>query len=237
MTPEILVGLVASIFGGAFVATANQLFVRRRTAAEVRKFEAEAAKVQAETTKLLLEIGSSGKLVGVGNQDPPLGWTVWGNALESYEIGTDPEVFRSGKASGRIRSIGPADGFGTLMQTFEADQFAGSRLRMSAYVRIRNVEGWAGLWMRVDGEEGHTAFDNMFNRQLSGSSDWTYYEVVLDVDVDSLQIAFGLLLNGEGTAWIDDVAFDLVGDDVAVTDRSEIVSRAQAAPSNLKFDQ
>ena len=43
------------------------------------------------------------------------------------------------------------------MQTFKADAFRGERVRMSGYVRSKEVSDWAGLWMRVDGPQIGTA--------------------------------------------------------------------------------
>jgi hypothetical protein len=56
-----------------------------------------------------------------------------------------------------VKAKKPAiDGFGTLMQDFRAKQYVGKRVRFSAFVKSENVEGWAGLWMRVDKGEGAT---------------------------------------------------------------------------------
>jgi hypothetical protein len=90
-----------------------------------------------------------------------------------------------------------AEGFGTLMQTFKAEEYRNKRLRLSAMVKVESIENWAGLWMRVDGPPRQVlSFDNMQSRPIQGSSDWQPYEIVLDVPEESLDIAFGLLLNG-----------------------------------------
>jgi hypothetical protein len=126
-----------------------------------------------------------------------------------------------------IRSVkNPPSDFGTLMQMFMPVDFRGKRVRLSAWNRTENVEKWCGLWMRVDGpDREYLAFDNMQSRPIVGSTDWTRYEVVHDCASNAGALAFGILLVGNGAAWLDDVAFDLVGNDVPSTGES---TRARA---------
>ncbi len=124
----------------------------------------------------------------------------------------------SGNRSGLIASRPRPRGFGTLMQTFRAERFLDTRLRLSAYIRVEAVERWAGLWMRVDGPDAQTlAFDNMQDRPISGTLDWRMYQIVLDVPPDAEAIAFGVLLEGPGRVWLDDMAFAAVDGDVPTT--------------------
>ena len=88
---------------------------------------------------------------------------------------------------------------------------------MSAYVKTEDVSKWAGLWMRVDGPTGIVSFDNMSNRAIVGDTDWTRYEIVLDVPEDATHIGFGILLHEEGQVWVDGFTFEAVGQDVPIT--------------------
>jgi hypothetical protein len=110
------------------------------------------------------------------------------------------------------------------MQNVKADAFRGTRVRMSGWVRADSVADSAGLWMRVDGPDTRKtqhslSFDNMENRPIKGTSDWTRYEIVLDVPPESVEIAFGILLADTGEVWLDDVQFVKVGNDVPTTNR------------------
>ena len=149
----------------------------------------------------------------------------------------DHDTTHNGKGSASLKCIVPkASGFGTLMQTFKADTYRGQRIRMSGYVRSRNVKDWAGLWMRVDGAKDEVlAFDNMQNRAVKGTTDWTRYEIVLDVPETSQQIAFGVLLSGMGQVWLDDVKFETVGKEVPTTGSKS--SEVPSAPRNLDFEE
>jgi hypothetical protein len=54
------------------------------------------------------------------------------------------------------------------MQVFRADDYRGKRLRLSGYVKAEKIDQWAGLWMRIDGENKTLGFDNMENRGIRG---------------------------------------------------------------------
>ena len=74
--------------------------------------------------------------------------------------------------------------------------------------------------MRVDCTDKNTslAFDNMSNRAIGGTSDWTKYEIVLDVSKEAIGIAYGFLISGTGNAWFSDLKLEVVGNDVPTTD-------------------
>lgn len=150
----------------------------------------------------------------------------------------DRAVAHGGQGSASLKSTAPkTSGFGTLMQTFSADMFHGKRVRLSGYVRANEVSDWAGLWMRVDGPRGEPlGFDNMQDRAVKGTSEWTKYAVVLDVPETAEAIAFGLLLTGRGQVWMDDLKFEVVSKDVPTTGPKK-ARTLPAAPANLNFEE
>jgi hypothetical protein len=162
------------------------------------------------------------------------GWINAGSHPADYDMGIDDDNAFTGSSSGVIRSNKPdVQGFGTYMQMFDATEYRGKRLRLSAQVKSAKIQKWAGLWMRIDREKKPVAFDNMQNRPITDTNDWTQHAIVLDVDPKATAVAFGILLTGRGTVWIDDVMFDIVGEDVPVTD---LMSKPQSAPRNLDFE-
>jgi hypothetical protein len=140
--------------------------------------------------------------------DAPAGWFLAGSDPSAYVAGATSEVARTGTTSAYLASQEPTQGFGTLMQMVEADAFRGERVRMRAYVKADSVAGWAGLWMRVDGEEAPLAFDNMQDRPITGTADWEAYEIVLGVPEGATHIAYGVLLNGGGRVYFDGLTFE-----------------------------
>ena len=173
----------------------------------------------------------------IGANDAP-GWHKAGDHPNDYDMGNDPSVSLHGKSSGYIKNNKPEPGgFGTYMQMFDAADFRGKRVQFSAFVRTENVENWASLWMRVDGEDKAIAFDNMQKRAIKGTQTWTRYAVVLDVDsAKAKRIAIGVLLAGKGTVWIDDVRFETVGENVPVTDIMVKADPLRSGP-RLSFDK
>ena len=161
-------------------------------------------------------------------------WVLAGDHPHDYEQGIDTEVTFNSKKSAYLRSKGSEpEGFGTLMQTFQAKAYLGKRLRYSAHVKSEEVEKWAGLWMRIDGPQvGMLGFDNMQNRPIKGTTDWQRYEIVLNVPQDSTNIAFGILMEGSGQVWLNDIQFAEVTNDVPVTDLSKSFPDQ---PENLDF--
>jgi erythromycin esterase len=144
----------------------------------------------------------------------PKGWIKTGSHTHNYEIALDGIVKHGGKVSSHIRHTGAsAEGFGTLMQLFKANDYRGKRLRLSAWMKTENADS-AQLWLRLDGTRGMVGFDNMNNRPVRGTVDWKKYEIVLDVATNTVNVAFGVILAGQGQAWVDDFVFEVVGKDV-----------------------
>jgi hypothetical protein len=239
MNAEILIGLISSLIGGMVVALITHWSTRKRTEAEAKKLEAEAEKTKAETTKLLIEIDVQKEKTT--SQEPPAGWGVFGDYADDYEIGVDYSVAYSGRASGCIKSRANPRGYVTLMQSFKADNYLGKRLRLSGFVKVQDVKSYAGLWMRVDGPKDTSSkrnilgFDNMVDRPIKGTTDWRKYYVVLDVPENSILIAFGIGMSGPGQVWLDEIQFELVGNDVPTTNLQESTS-LPTRPINLDFE-
>lgn len=169
-------------------------------------------------------------------QTEPKGWILTGSNTY-YEAGTDHKVVHHGKASGYLKSTAEVSaGFGTLMQMFKADSYRGKRLQLSGFVKTKDVAGWSGLWMRIDGkDEEILMFDNMQNRPLKGTLPWTRCHVVLDVPSDSIAIGFGVILSGTGQVWVDNLRFDVVDQQVPTTNLEE-ENELPDEPINLNFE-
>lgn len=247
-------GLFASIFGGVMVAAANWLFNRDKARSETARNlaaakeansqaelnNANAAKIRAETTPQMRKDWVSDTSAGQAPEvwgEPPTGWRAGEleGASTDYVVGVDTACFHSGHAAGYIRAVSadPA-GFGVLSQRFQAQAFCGARIRLSGYIRVAGVTGWAGLWMRVDGKDGELQrFDNMEQRPVKGTSEWVRREVVLDVPRDAYAIAIGALLVGAGQVWLDDLRLETVGLDVPTTVQELTLLEA---PVNLAFE-
>jgi hypothetical protein len=55
------------------------------------------------------------------------------------------------------------------------------------------------------------AFDNMHDRGVPGTTDWKRFEINLPVAAGAININFGALFSGSGTAWFDGLLVELDG--------------------------
>ena len=120
-----------------------------------------------------------------------------------------------GRASARLwREAGAPAGpnvFGSLSQSPDVAALRGHRFRYSASVRVEPGSGPVGLWARVDGADGKPAFfDNMMDRPIR-SGDWNTSVIEGYAPPDAKGLLVGLLLNGDGGAWIDTAKLEDLG--------------------------
>lgn len=163
----------------------------------------------------------------------PKGWFLAGSKPQDYRTGVETP----GTAFLASRPGVTAKGFGTLMQSIAADNYAGKRVRFSAAVRSENVTSWAGLWMRIDKGTQAIVLDNMQSRAIKGTTPWQTYEVVLDVPADATGIAFGSLIDSAGEVWLSHVTLEAVSTTVPTTATPWATDHVSATPVNLDFQQ
>lgn len=187
--------------------------------------------------KLLRKLVSKGEFIMSTNSNAPNGWIMTGDSPFGYETGLDNRIVHSGNNSAFLRSKDKNVGsFATLMQQIKSDQYRGERVRFSAFVKSTDVQDAAGLWMRVDHSSGEVlAFDNMMNRPIKGTNEWNHFSVVLDISIKSEVIAFGMLLNGPGHIWMDELGFEIVDESVPVTEQNATEGLSNE-PTNLNFE-
>lgn len=167
--------------------------------------------------------------------DLPTGWFKAGSKPKSYDMGIDKGAGQDGKDVATIKSIDKKiDGFGTLMQTCSSQKYLGQRVRMTGFVKSKDVKEKAGLWFRVDkaNSKKSLAFDNMYDRPVTGTTDWKKYEIVLDVPLNASKLAYGALLAGTGQIWFDNLNFEIVDSTITTTGRKE-----NKEPVNLNFEK
>lgn len=176
--------------------------------------------------------------------DLPTDWFKAGSKPKSYEMGIDKGAGQDGKNAATIKSIDKKiSGFGTLMQNCLPDKFLGKRVRMKGFLKTKDVSDWAGLWFRIDqnGSKASVGFDNMHDgkkdRSVKGTTDWTKYEIVLDVPNYATNLAYGALLVGTGQIWFDNIEFEVVGNTIPVTGKEAERNITPNEPSNLDFEK
>ena len=141
-----------------------------------------------------------------------------------YTVRLTDEAPKRGRRCVEIAKTGvdrsPGMSFGNVMQMIDATPFRGKRLRFSGWARTRStITDWlrfstsrAQAWLRVDKTIGTVGFfDNMQDRPIQ-SRNWHHFEIVGDIASDAEHINLGLMLQGRGKAWLDDVQIEILGD-------------------------
>ena len=175
-----------------------------------------------------------------GDGPLPAGWirhhgNGTGNGDRLHRLGLDPArpdtVLIESLASAEL--IGSQ--FATLMQSIDAADYRGTRLRLTVELSGEDVDRGA-LWLRIDDRAGKIlGFDNMLARAtdgaLTGTFGWTERTIVLDVPEAAASLHYGALLKGAGRLWVRNFRLDEAGDDIAPTDQRTYPRR----PTNLGF--
>jgi len=159
------------------------------------------------------------------------GWFLTGSNPSGYEFSTDEnEGFPAPSGHYYSSDSSTPNQFGTVMQYFFPEEYLGKRVKMTAWVKSKNIEEWSGLWMRIDDKDNKTvSFDNMHNRAIKNTTPWTQYSIVLDVPSDAMRLSYGILITGAGEVWVDEFNFLAVNNNVEVTDL-----KSKQEPKNFK---
>lgn len=168
-------------------------------------------------------------------KSPVKNWFLAGSEPSSYEIGVITDAQRGGKVA-YLKSTKPKINgkFGTIMQTFSATNYLDKKIKLTGYIKTQDVTGWVGMWMRVDGEKHSMktlSFDNMGDRKIKGTTEWTKYEIILDVPKNSSTINYGVLLDETGMVWLDDLTFEEVEKSKDITGKTSLEE-----PTNSTFE-
>lgn len=156
---------------------------------------------------------------------PPPKWlAIGGQGFELCDIGVDARMLQGGQRNLSIACSFPQTP--ALRQSIDGAPWWGKRVRFSAWVRSQDFDplptdggpGGAGLWISNSSNTGTTLHAN-----VTGTTDWTYRELVMDVQRGTPWILMGLAMSGSGQVWARDFKFEEVSMDVPVTTTSEVL--------------
>jgi RNA polymerase sigma factor (sigma-70 family) len=152
------------------------------------------------------------------------GWLL--SDAKEFDSGFDATDSHSGDECAYLKSVvSKPKSFGFLSKSIKPGTYLGNRLKMSAWVKTKLEDGASvQLWIRADGawKNRSGCFDNMYERAIEGTTEWASYDVAVDVPETANRIVFGVLLNGNGQVWIDDVSLELL-------DSAPVASETQEA--------
>jgi C-terminal processing protease CtpA/Prc len=161
----------------------------------------------------------------------PKDWNNFGSS--NYTIALDSINTKNGKYAATIEFKEGNPDFKAWAFTIP-DNYSGNKITLSGYIKTENVtDGYAGLWMRIDPS---IAFDNMNKNGVKGTTDWTKYEITLEMNPEKTkQIVIGGLLVGKGKMWIDN--FNVSVDGKGIKDLKPFEKKLYPAEKDKEFDK
>ncbi|MCW5940419.1 MAG: hypothetical protein KF884_12285 [Fimbriimonadaceae bacterium] len=135
---------------------------------------------------------------------PPRGWGVPTPGFE-FSLGQGKAPQGQGYARLTMKNAGQAP-FGNFMTMIPAKDFAGKRVRLTAWIRSDTPNTYAQMWLRVDRIDGLRGFfDNMQDRPVKHSDGWVEAVIEGPVDTDATFVAIGVMAISAGDVSIDDL--------------------------------
>ncbi|MFT4626891.1 MAG: hypothetical protein ACI8PZ_005572 [Myxococcota bacterium] len=156
---------------------------------------------------LVLSMSHAAELDAVLSCDGP----GWAPGEAGVALVTDTEVRVEGSGAQRLTRDGSSPDTWSSLTHAAPLEVAGKELTLRGRLRTADVSGRAGLWVRVDGLEGPLAIDNMRRQPVAGTTDWQRVSVSVPLTAGARRIAFGSLLVGTGTLWMDDLELRVDG--------------------------
>jgi hypothetical protein len=161
-------------------------------------------------------------IASAGTMEKPLNWS-WSSTSgpDSHQSGVDSTVVWNGKPALTVLGTSQtAATYGDIHQWVASAGYVGKRVRFSGMLRTSSVDQWAGVYMFA-GSYNMRMLDPLAMPPGAGKNgtdaQWQPISVVINVPTDVETIRMGLVLVGNGQAWLSDLKFEEVGTDVPVT--------------------
>lgn len=125
-----------------------------------------------------------------------------------YEVRVVPrEAGHAGRCLMLRKAPSAPQEFASVMQRFRASHLAGRAVRLQGEIRTEDVQGWAGLWLRADGDHAWDLFfDNMSGHSVKGTTEWARCTIEGQLPLASTWLNLGVVFAGSGVIWADDIA-------------------------------
>lgn len=188
------------------------------TAADATNVAPQAAEVHAAPPKAS-DPSSDPKSVSLKNGSFELGsdavqdWESTGTA----QLSRDTKVFKQGTASLKISVDGDGQGLQYLPLS------AGTKLRVKGQFKSEGAVKVNAFVMSFDEKGAFVKFDQL--RYTQNDSDWQTFDREVTLPPTTARCAIGVMAQGKGSAWLDDVTVQIDGKDASV-------NAQPAAPTN-----
>jgi C-terminal processing protease CtpA/Prc len=153
----------------------------------------------------------------------PAGWDLTFNDQDSGIVKLDSLVKKQGKYSVSISTAAKPTYAVTISYPIKR-KLSGKNLMLVGTIKTENItEGYAGMWIRVDGGDQQLELQMMEKRDLKGTNDWREYRIDVPYDEgNATEINIGAMITGKGKMWVDSIRLylDEVPIDLAKTSSS-----------------
>jgi hypothetical protein len=184
---------------------------------------------------LKAQIKFNGNIEDLDNKGQPRGWDLTFGGQNHYEVKVDSIVKKQGKYSVSLTRGNGKGSYGAINFPIKT-RLHGKTLMLVGTIKTENItDGWAGLWLRVDGEDQHIlSFENMEKTGIKGTNPWKEYMIQVPYDEgEATTINAGVLLAGNGKVWLDSVRLYL--DEVPIDKAPLSISPRYAALQDTAF--
>ncbi len=161
----------------------------------------------------------------VSAQDTP-DWRPTGAGRQHYSVELDSTTAYQGDLSLRLSSRPgtPDSTWGASEGVINIRPYVGNFLKVVAYLKTEGA-GSAVFWVRIDGEKDgkyvNWSSDTMADREVSGTTPWTKYEIRLPAPEGATMLVLGTILRGQGIVWVDDIEITPMPSSVTPTAESQ----------------
>lgn len=154
------------------------------------------------------------------NSSLPDDCTEWKNNY--FNVQSVENMVYSGKKSILMKridnSVVTQNDFGAFSISFLGN-YKGDSIKLEGYLKTENItNGFAGLFMRLDGENRGLQFDNMNESNINGTRSWKRYSITLPNNKKVKKITIGGLLTGTGKVWFDNFNITIDNKDICSLD-------------------
>lgn len=145
--------------------------------------------------------------LGFESATEPEGWQVYGR---DYTAHIDAVQQHEGRRSLRFDFTDPTS-FAAVARSYPVEDLRGKRVRIGVHLRTRRtIAGWGRVWVDIASPAVEDGFESV-DQRLWNQTDWTRYQITVDVPPGATAFHFGALLSGSGTGWIDGFEFEVEG--------------------------
>ena len=165
----------------------------------------------------------------------PKGWQI-NVPSKDFSVSMDSTIVKSGKYAMSIEFTGEIAGMQNGILLITPEMYQGNKITLSGYIKTENVtQGWAGLGMLLNYEQEYL---DMSNNGITGTTDWQKYEISLNMNPTLAQsIIIGVLLEGNGKIWVDDLRVTIDGKDIQKIQLLKPKPFSENAKKDNEFDK